>query len=40
MSAFDAAIVGGGPAGVSCAIWLKQLGFKQRLWQGCRTGDA
>ena len=25
MSAFDAIIVGGGPAGASCALWLKQL---------------
>ena len=25
---FDVAIVGAGPAGVSCALWLKQLGFK------------
>lgn len=25
---FDAAIVGGGPAGASCALWLKQLGFE------------
>lgn len=24
---FDAVIIGAGPAGVSCAIWLKQLGF-------------
>lgn len=28
---FDALIVGGGPAGVSCALWLKQLGFKPAL---------
>lgn len=24
---FDAVVVGAGPAGVSCAIWLKQMGF-------------
>lgn len=24
---FDVAVIGAGPAGVSCAIWLKQLGF-------------
>ncbi len=24
---YDALIVGGGPAGVSCAVWLKRLGF-------------
>lgn len=28
---FDALIVGGGPAGVSCALWLKQLGFEPCL---------
>ncbi|WP_412025889.1 NAD(P)/FAD-dependent oxidoreductase [Burkholderia cepacia] len=28
MSAFDAIIVGGGSAGASCALWLKQLGFQ------------
>ncbi|RDU96064.1 NAD(P)/FAD-dependent oxidoreductase [Trinickia dinghuensis] len=28
MSAFDAIIVGGGPAGASCALWLKLLGFQ------------
>jgi len=27
MSVFDALIVGAGPAGTSCALWLKQLGF-------------
>ena len=27
----DAIIVGAGPAGVSCALWLKQLGFKPLL---------
>jgi thioredoxin reductase len=27
MSKFDAIIVGGGPAGASCALWLHQLGF-------------
>jgi thioredoxin reductase (NADPH) len=27
----EVAIVGGGPAGVSCAIWLKQLGFNPIL---------
>jgi thioredoxin reductase (NADPH) len=25
---YDAVIIGAGPAGVSCAIWLKQLGFE------------
>lgn len=25
---FDAVIIGGGPAGASCAIWLKMLGFR------------
>lgn len=28
---FDALIVGAGPAGVSCGIWLQQLGFKAAL---------
>lgn len=28
---YDAAIVGGGPAGVSCAIWLARLGLKPIL---------
>lgn len=28
---FDALIVGGGPAGVSCATWMKQLGFEPLL---------
>ena len=28
---FDAVIVGGGPAGVSCAIWLARLGFRPAL---------
>lgn len=28
---FDAIIVGAGPSGVSCAIWLKQLGFNPIL---------
>lgn len=28
MSSYDAIIVGGGPAGASCAIWLKLLGFR------------
>lgn len=27
----DAVVVGGGPAGVTCAVWLKQLGFKVAL---------
>lgn len=27
----DAVIVGGGPAGVTCAVWLKQLGFHVAL---------
>jgi thioredoxin reductase (NADPH) len=27
MDIFDAVIIGGGPAGASCALWLKQLGF-------------
>jgi thioredoxin reductase (NADPH) len=25
---FDSAIIGGGPAGASCALWLKQLGYE------------
>ncbi len=28
---YDAAIVGAGPAGASCALWLKQLGFRPVL---------
>jgi len=28
---FDAAIVGAGPAGASCALWLQQLGFRPIL---------
>ncbi len=28
---FEAAIVGAGPAGASCALWLKQLGFRPLL---------
>lgn len=28
---FDALIVGGGPAGVSCAVWLARLGFSAAL---------
>lgn len=28
---YDAAIIGGGPAGASCALWLKMLGFKPYL---------
>lgn len=28
---FDVAIIGGGPAGVSCALWLKQLSFNPIL---------
>lgn len=28
---FDAIIVGAGPAGVSCAVWLQQLGFRAAL---------
>lgn len=28
---FDAAIIGAGPAGVSCSVWLQQLGFKTSL---------
>lgn len=28
MPAFDTIIVGGGPAGASCALWLRQLGFQ------------
>ncbi len=28
---FDALIIGGGPAGVSCAIWLARLGFSAML---------
>lgn len=31
MQAFDAVIVGAGPAGVSCGIWLQQLGFTSAL---------
>lgn len=41
---YDAAIVGGGPAGVSCAIWLARLGFAPILVEAadavgglCRT---
>lgn len=41
---YDAAIVGGGPAGVSCAIWLARLGFEPILIEAadavgglCRT---
>lgn len=30
-SVFDVAIIGAGPAGCSCAIWLKQLGFNPLL---------
>lgn len=28
---FDALIVGAGPAGVSCSVWLQQLGFRSAL---------
>jgi len=28
---FDAVIIGGGPAGASCALWLKMLGFRPCL---------
>jgi thioredoxin reductase (NADPH) len=28
MYMFDSIIIGGGPAGASCALWLKQLGFE------------
>ncbi|NYT63284.1 NAD(P)/FAD-dependent oxidoreductase [Alcaligenaceae bacterium] len=28
---FDALIIGGGPAGVSCAVWLARLGFRPAL---------
>jgi len=31
INAFDVLIVGAGPAGVSCSIWLKQLGFRPLL---------
>lgn len=31
MSSIDAIIIGAGPAGTSCALWLKQLGFKPLL---------
>src|SRR3546814_9196503 len=28
---YDAAIIGGGPAGISCAVWLARLGFSPVL---------
>lgn len=31
LETFDAIVVGAGPAGVSCAIWLQQLGFRAVL---------
>src|SRR5690606_41496161 len=31
---YDAAIVGGGPAGASCAVWLARLGFSPVLLEG------
>ena len=31
MERFDAVIVGGGPAGASCALWLKRLGLNPVL---------
>jgi thioredoxin reductase (NADPH) len=34
---YDAAIIGGGPAGASCAVWLARLGFSPVLIEG---GDA
>lgn len=34
---FDVAIVGAGPAGVSCALWLKQLGFKPVVIDKAKT---
>jgi thioredoxin reductase (NADPH) len=34
---YDAVIIGGGPAGASCAVWLARLGFSPVLIEG---GDA
>jgi len=31
---YDAAIIGGGPAGASCAVWLARLGFSPVLLEG------
>jgi thioredoxin reductase len=31
---WDAVVVGAGPAGVSCAVWLKRLGFEALLVEG------
>lgn len=31
LAVFDALIIGGGPAGVSCAVWLARLGFRPAL---------
>ncbi len=31
---YDAAIIGGGPAGASCAVWLARLGFSPVLIEG------
>jgi thioredoxin reductase (NADPH) len=28
---FDAVVIGGGPAGASCALWLKLLGFSPTI---------
>lgn len=30
---FDSAIIGGGPAGASCALWLKMLGFNPCIFE-------
>lgn len=32
MKKYDSLIIGAGPAGVSCAIWLKQLGFNPAIF--------
>lgn len=31
---WDAVVIGAGPAGVSCAVWLKRLGFEALLLEG------
>ena len=41
MSEHDIAIIGGGPAGASCAVWLKRLGLKPLLIEASdRLGGA